>query len=89
MSLASLYSASNSSPNRTPGLYFFMCTLGVGGAKIRQGRLIFEFAKVFLEEGQILLQGLLELSFDYLAHRTAFEEGRIFKVICQFCFELE
>ena len=70
-------------------MYFFMCTLGVGGAKIRQGRLIFEFAKVFLEEGQILLQGLLELSFDYLAHRTAFEERGIFKVICQFCFELE
>lgn len=42
-----------------------------------------------MEEGQILLQGLLELSFDYLAHRTAFEEGRVFKVVGQFCFELE
>lgn len=42
-----------------------------------------------MEEGQILLQGLLELSFDDLAHRTAFEEGRIFRDICEFSLQLE
>ena len=35
------------------------------------------------------MEGLFELSFDHLSHRTAFEEGRIFRDICEFGLQLE
>lgn len=47
------------------------------GANIGGRRLIFEFAEIFLQEGQVLLEGLFELPFNHLSHGAAFEEGGI------------
>jgi hypothetical protein len=50
---------------------------------------IFEFAQVFLNEGEIFLEGLFELSFDQLPHGVAFKEDGVLKMVVQFRLELE
>jgi hypothetical protein len=47
------------------------------------GALIFEFAEVFLKEGQVLLEGLLQLALYELTHRAAFEESGVPEGFCQ------